>query len=362
MVRMSDILKKKMEAAGFSRPEANQLASPKDLNQGQGEHKPQEMQIAKAMKETQPDKAVSQSLYLTGLSLAKEILNNAKSAKPINLVSLKDLVAKIVDHLLLGDKELLSLFYENSQENYLYAHAINVLILSIDLGLALGFNKSKLNELGLAAFLHDIGMSKLEEIYLQPRSLSEEEYNQIKKHPLWGAEILAQLKDIPGAITLAVKEEHERMNAKGYPEGLNGAQISEYARIIGLIDVYEALTHERSYRKKYLAHEAIKELLINSASLFDQAILKVLINQVGLYPIGSWVELNTNEIGKVITNNEEFPLRPVVKLIFDSVGLRLSEPRVVNLAKQLNLFIKRPLSDEEVLKKIKEEVDNEKST
>jgi len=360
MVRMSDILKKKMETAGFPLPEDNPLGSPQDLNQGPGEHKPQEMKIAKAMKETQPDKAISQSLYLNGMSLAKEILHNVKSAEPIDLVSVKDLVAKITDHLLLGDKELLSLFYENSQENYLYAHVINVLILSIDLGLALGFNKSKLNELGLAAFLHDIGMSKLEEIYLQPRSLSEEEYNQIKQHPFQGAEILTQLKDISETITLAVRQEHERMNEKGYPQGLNGTQISEYARIIGLIDVYEALTHERSYRKKYLAHEAIKELLSNSASLFDQATLRVLINQVGLYPIGSWVELNTNEIGKVITNNEEFPLRPVIKLIFDNAGLRLLEPRVVNLAKQLNLIVKKPLSDEEVLKKIKEEVSDEK--
>ena len=142
MVRLSDILKKKMETAGFGRPEDNQLGSHKDLNQAPEEYNPHEMQIAKAMKETQPDKAVSQSLYLNGLSLAKEILNNTKSAEPINLVSLKDLVTKIVDHLLLGDKELLSLFYENSPENYLWAHAINVLILSIDLGLALGSTKT----------------------------------------------------------------------------------------------------------------------------------------------------------------------------------------------------------------------------
>ena len=361
MVRLSDILKKKMEPTESSRRSNNQEAVPLDSNQDLKEHKPQEMQITKAMKETQPDKAVSQSLYFNGVSLAKEILNNVKSDQPIKLVSLKDLVTKIVDHLLLGDKELLNLFYEHSQENYLYAHIVNVLILSIDLGLALGFNKSKLNELGLAAFLHDIGMSKFEKIYLQSRSLSEEEYGQIKGHPLWGVEILAQLKDIPEVIIIAVKEEHERMDAKGYPQRLGGTQISEYARIIGLVDVYEALTHERSYRKKYLAHEAIKELLNNGALLFDQSTLKVLVNQVGLYPIGSWVELNTNEIGKVIINNEKFPLRPVVKLNFVNAGLKLSEPRVVNLAKQLNLFIKRPLSDEEVLKKIKEEVDDEKS-
>lgn len=365
MVRISDILKKKMRDSPVSRepdpPPSVEIAKAISQNKETSTEKSPEMQIAKAMKESQPKKEYSKNLYISGIQLAKDVLNSAKEAKPIDLIAIKGFVASIVDSLVLGDKELLNLFYEHHPDNYIYSHIVNVLIMSVDLGLGLGYNKSKLNELGLAAFLHDIGMIKVEEIALQPRSLSEEEYNQIKEHPLYGTEILSKIKDLSSAVIYAAKEDHERWNGEGYPLGVKDGEISEYARIIATIDVYEALTHSRTYRKKYLPHEAIKDILTTDSALFDPIILRILISRIGIYPIGSWVELNTNEIGKVITTNDEYPLKPIVNVIFDNAGNRLEQPCAVNLAKQFNFFIKRPLTDEEVLRKIKEEVRDEES-
>ena len=362
MVRISDILKKKMQAttpAAETKPAVPSEAHPA-LPQEEPAREPiprlHEMHIAKAMRETEPDIERSRAVYSKGIQLTKEILNNAREEKPIDLAKIKDLVAEIVDSLVSSDRELSNLFYEHSQENYLYNHMVNVLIMSVEVGLGLGYNKSKLHELGLAAFLHDIGMVKVENLALEPRALTDEEHNQIKEHPVYGAEILSKINGIPEAVICAAGEEHERMNGKGYPRMISDGEISEYGRIIGAVDVYEALTHERAHRKKYLPNEAVKEIITAESSLFDPAVLRVLISQVGIYPIGSWLELNSNEICKVINTNDELPLRPVVSIIFDGAGNRLEDPRVVNLAAQSNFFVKRPLADEEVSQKVKEEV------
>lgn len=366
MVRISDILKKKIQAStptSETEPTSpSQVIPTKESTPQPRPQKLPEMQIAKVMKELKPDIGRSNALYSQAVQLGNELLRSVAEEKPIGLQAIKDLVGEVINCLVLGDKTLVNLFYQDySAEDYLSNHMVNAMVMSVDVGLGLGYNKSQLAELGLAAFLHDIGMVVVKDIALQPRRLSKEEYNKIKEHPVYGATIFSKLKDFPLGIIHAIQEAHERINGGGYPKGLKDQEITEYARIIAIVDIYEALTHSRTYRKKYLPHEAIKEILTNSSSLFDHAILKILINRVGIYPIGSWVELNTNEIGKVITTYDEFPLRPVVNLIFDTTGNRLDEARAINLEKQFNLFIKRPLSDEEVLRKIKEEVKDEES-
>jgi len=315
------------------------------------------MRIAKAMKATPLDKAGSQNFYLTGIQLIKEVLTNADDLKPINLVQVEHWIGDIVDCLISADTELLRLFYEYTSENYLYSHMVNTTIISGEVGLGLGYNKSQLNELGLASFLHDIGMIKVGKLGMQARRLSEGEYNEIKKHPVYGADILSKIKDISEPIIYVAKEEHERMDGTGYPSGLKDGEISEYARILAIVDVYEALTHNRPYRKKISPHQAIKELIACN-SFFDSAVLKVLIDKVGVYPVSSWVELNSNEIGKVMINNNDFPLRPVVNILFDGTGYKLKDPRLINLAKQFNLFIKKSLTDDELAREIKEPIES----
>jgi HD-GYP domain-containing protein (c-di-GMP phosphodiesterase class II) len=369
MVRISDILKKKMrdstptsEIKPIPSIQPSQAMTPKESAQELTPQKPPEMQIAKVMKELQPNIERSKTLYSKAIQLVKELLIAAAERKSIEPQSIKDLVEVVINCLVLQDKTLFTLYYvDYSAEDYLYHHMVNVMIMSVDVGLGLGYNKSQLAELGLAAFLHDIGMVSVKDIALQPRQLTEEEYNKIKEHPVYGAAIISRLKNFPHAIVSAIQEQHERINGKGYPKGLKDGEITEYARIIAAVDVYEALTHTRAYRKRYSTHEAIKNIISSGSSIFDSRILKVLIDKVGIYPIGSWIELNTNEIGRVITTNDEFPLRPVANLLFDGEGNRLKELRTVDLAKQFNLYVKRPLSDEEVTRKIKEEVRYEES-
>ena len=267
---------------------------------------------------------------------------------------IKNLAAEIVDSLILGDKTLFSLFYNDyPPKEYLHYHAINVTIMSAGLALVLKYNKSRVNELAIASFLHDIGMIKLENIVQKPGPLSDEEYAKIKEHPSYSIEMLSEVKNISRDVICAIKDQHECFDGKGYPQGIKNGEISEYGRIIHIADIYEALTHGRSYRKKYLPYDAIKEIITLMPTQCDPVLLKSLIAHIGIYPIGSWVELNTNEIGRVIAIDEDFPLRPVITIIFNSSREMLDEPRMINLAKQYNIYIKKSLSDNEVTAKTK---------
>lgn len=371
MVRISDILKKKLQQApeaqsakplekqeekkeSFSCRAADGMAQkepgekpvvnkPQEL---QAVNKPQEPPVVKSAQELELDNERAKELYNDAIELAKHIISNVQEAKDLDLTGIQNLISEIV----INDAQLLNFFYKGTVDNYLYAHITNVMIVSLKMGLRLGYNKSKLNELGLAAFLHDLGMVKFDAITSQPRNLSKQEYERIKHHPLDSVEILSNIKNIPPEVIDAVKVHHECMNGGGYPYGIKNKEISEYARVITVADVYEALTHERPYRKRHSPHEAVKEMLANTNFVFDSRMLKILIDKVGIYPVSSWVELNTMEIGKVATINAEFPLRPILYIMFDNEGGRLQEPRLVDLSKQFNLFIKKPLSDEDVNK------------
>jgi len=308
--------------------------------------------VSMPMDKTAIDIARSKNLYLMGIQLIREIFLNTEQLKSINLVQIEQWVSDITNHSISRDTELLDLFYEYASENYLYDHMVNTTIMSIELGLGLDYNESQLKELGLATFLHDIGMIKVDKLAMDERKLSEEEYNQIKEHSLYGVEILSKIKDIPEPVIYAAREAHERQDGSGYPNGLKNGEITEYGKIIAIVDVYEALTHNRPYRKKFSPHNAVKELIAKE-SIFDSQMLKVLINKIGVYPVSSWVELNSNEIGKVVMNNEEFPLRPSLKIFFDVKRIPLKAPRLVNLSEQFNLFIKKAIADDDLVRDVK---------
>ncbi len=368
-MRLSDILKRKMGQPEKQDPEKNKAQQnsantnadvpsiPLQISKAMaGKDKLQEehpgssgqMHFVKAMKDMETSKEDLGNLYNNGILISKDMLRCARESKAIDLNPVKNWIGDIVDICVLGNKELQGHFYEQDEEYYLCRHMVNASIMAVELGLDSGYNKSKLNELGLAAFLYDIGMVKVENSVLHSRPLSKREQQLMKEHTGFGFTILSQVKDLPEWALLVAKQHHERSDGKGYPSGLKGPNIIEYSRLISIIDVYEALTHRRTYRKEYTPHEAVKVILTELCSSFDQVVLKCLIGHVGIYPIGSWVELNTDELGKVIAANDEFPLRPIVKLLFDNAGNRLSEPKIINLSKQSNLFIKRPICDKDI--------------
>lgn len=372
MVRMSDILKQGGNFPEPSQPkkdkEEKTASTPKGPAENSEEKATQgipftkaiaenksksekEMQMVKTMHQMQLNPEELQNIYEHALEVIRGIFNKSKSPDTaVDLAEGYKLVEDIVGRITMGNKEIITLTTNSSQDNYLYAHSINVCILSIYVGLGLGYNKSKLDELGLGALLHDLGMIKVLDISQQPRALSKEELEAIKKHPDYTSDLLSSIKNIEEGIIHIIKQAHERLDGTGYPAGISDDQIHEYAKIVAVADVYEALTHVRPHREAMVAHEAVKELLnlSYSGALDGGKIIKILINEIGIYPVGNWIELSTGEIGKVVLGNPDWPLRPKVNIIFSPNKEMLPQIKSIDLSKTLNIFIKRSVNPQDL--------------
>ncbi|MFA6216212.1 MAG: HD domain-containing phosphohydrolase [Candidatus Omnitrophota bacterium] len=264
------------------------------------------------------------------------------------LASLSPLVEKTIGLLQGGNKNLLRccLIDYPQATDYFYYHTVNVCVISLELGIGLRFDQAGLMELGVAALTHDIGMVKCFDIINKPDVLRLEETKRIKEHPLAGLEIVQKFgREFGQRVFDVVRQEHERMDGAGYPAGLKEDQICEYARIVGLVDVYEAMNHKRPYRLKFSPLETIKTILKNK-SFFDHKIIKLLIERIGVFPLGTLVRLNTKEIGLVVRENLDLPLRPVVNIIIDAYGKELKEPKQVNLADNSMIYVDECLNNQ----------------
>lgn len=291
----------------------------------------------------------SLKLYEETISLVKDIYNRIQAGKEFieRDKDIIDYLNRYADQQYLNNDNILNLVNIQAKDDYMYNHVVNVCIISIDIGIGMGYDRPQLFELGKAAILHDIGMIKLYDVYNKPRRLSPEEYKEIKTHPLLGAEILEKLKIIAEKTVTATTQEHERIDGSGYPHGLKKEAIDEYAKIIGLADVYEAMTHVRPYRDKFHPYEALKEI-IDAKDTFEKKIIKVLIERICCpYPLGSYVKLSTGEKGEVIKRNLRNSFRPIVEINYDSKGKRLRKPRIVDLIKYPSIYIKGHLKNNE---------------
>jgi len=281
-------------------------------------------------------------LYDEATALTKKVFQQAEQDEPIDGKEITEFAWRLVEHMTLGDKGLVYFTNRSTPRNYLIAQSVNVCILSLLVGVALGYDTSQLHQLGVAALLHDIGMTKVLKIAMQPRKLTPEELGEIRKHPTYGVQMLQKIAHLPESA-LFVCREHRRRKWEKTPASLDEKATREYAQIVGIVDIYVAMTQPRPYRDAKLSHEAVRELIGEVEEIFDTRVMKTLINQIGIYPIGSWVKLNTEEVARVVEQNQNFPLHPVVEILFDPKGHFLETSKRYDLFKQQILYIKEPV-------------------
>jgi len=214
------------------------------------------------------------------------------------------------------------------------SNLINTAIISVKLAMGLHYSREELIRLGLAALLHDVGMWMVPEALLtKSGALSQDERASLKRHPEIGAQAMRRLGVEGEWLAEIVLQEHERFGGQGYPRGLKGAEIHEFAQIIGLADILDALLTSRPYRKRFLPHEGVRELVTKEKTAFSTRILKCLIQQFSVYPLGTRVRLNSGETGEVVELNQHSPLRPVVSVYMDASHVPLRESRLQDLSK-----------------------------
>lgn len=275
-------------------------------------------------------------IYKNAVEAVKILLQKIRLKEDIELHMDKiyGVLDDIFNQLILGDNILENIYEKRKDEYHLPYHIVNVLLLSSVVGMSMGFNKSRLSHLGLASIFYDIGLDTLREVSGQPRKFTEEEHDLIKSHVSRSMKVVDKISAIDKAVKETIHMHHERTNGKGYPAHLKRDNIDPYAKILGLIDTYEAITNDRPYRERVNAHEAIRYILGDLKDSFDPDVLKIFINKMSIYPIGSIVKLDTQELARVTSVQPGFPLRPVVMIIRDASGKPVTERNIIDLSKQ----------------------------
>lgn len=387
MVRISDILKKlKQDQGGSKEEESKTPSSQQSAKSGKGNlgseekqkeeekggepakdhitfieamkgkepEKPGKTQIHEIVKKAIPEKGDGQNIYNETVECCKKMAAGYAEGQEVEKNSIVTTAGKIADHILLGGQELLNLASGSypEEEDYRLLDMVNTGILAGYISSSLSYNKSKLIEVIMTGLLHDVGVFKDLDFIKEARKLTLEELNVMKAHPEKGASYIQSLAAFSEEVIVGILCHHERMGGQGYPQGILDESINEYAKIVALADVYEAIIHKRPHKDKPLSPvDAIKELISFKNIMFSQKILKALIETVGIYPVGSWVEINTGDICRVLATNEGLPLRPVLSIAFDRDKSRLKEMQTVDLKLKPSLYIKRPVNEDELKEK-----------
>ncbi len=240
-------------------------------------------------------------------------LGDRKGTKD-SLTVVEDLVNHIIE---LGDVNK-SLYDIQTYDNYTYLHSIDTGIMAIFLGLSMNLNEFELKELSIGAILHDIGKTKIDnDIITKPGKLTESEFEQVKRHPTLGRNMLEKNFSISSEVLKAVEQHHERVDGCGYPHGLTKKQISKFAKIICVCDVYDAVSNDRSYREKFNPIDAYELILAGCGNAFDEEVVQNFKQTFSVFPLGVCLKLSNGVEGYVIKQNKNFPDRPVIRVLYE---------------------------------------------
>ncbi|OGP73323.1 MAG: hypothetical protein A2V86_16445 [Deltaproteobacteria bacterium RBG_16_49_23] len=272
--------------------------------------------------EKEDSREVGKKVFFETIGTLKEVITHIKGKQHADVRKLKRLVRKAV-HLVMEDESiLLGMTTIKNYDEYTFNHSVNVAIYSLAMGRRLGFSRGILSELGITAMLHDIGKSKIPlDVLNKPGALSDEEWGQMKKHPLAGVEIvlnLKQLGEVNTKMVIGIFDHHLKNDLSGYPKLFRKKRVSLFGRIIQIVDAYDAMTTPRIYKKvPYTPEQALAVMLKERDVHFDSVLLKMFIGLVGVYPIGSLVLLDTHEMGIVFKPNTDpqWMDRPQVVLV-----------------------------------------------
>ncbi|MHB8170867.1 MAG: HD-GYP domain-containing protein [Thermincolia bacterium] len=272
----------------------------------------------------------------------RDIMVDVKLGQLFDTYPAKQIVKKMAEEIMANKNVIAKLSDIRVLDDYTFAHSVNVCVLSMAMGVIMNYSLRKLYDLGLGALLHDIGKVRISENILnKPGALDYDELVEIHRHPVYGYEILRQHPEISALVANVAFQHHEKYNGTGYPKRIAGEQIDEYARIVAIADVYDALTANRVYKNMVLPYEAVEIIIASSGYQFEPELVKKFVQNTAIYPIGSMVELNTGEIGIVVKNNRSLPMRPTIKVITVSQGKETLDGLKIDLMVNTTVFVKK---------------------
>jgi HD-GYP domain-containing protein (c-di-GMP phosphodiesterase class II) len=283
----------------------------------------------------------SRRIYRSAVDKVDAIFQDIAGGTSLSHEPIDTLVKELLDVVRQNKNEMIQLILLGEWvERRLSVSAINCMIISAVIGANMRLASHRLLQLATGALLHDVGMLKIERDILEKQGgLSSEELTRIRTHPVMSYQIISKDMKYPEEIALIALQHHEHWDGRGYPRGLKGDDITLFSRIVTVADAYEAMVGERPYRNSMIGYTAMKNVLSDNGRHFDPQVLKAFLESMGIFPIGSIVQLNNSSIGRVSENHADAPLRPKLELVIDEFGSQIEGSEVVDLLAKKNLFI-----------------------
>ncbi|MFZ5723327.1 MAG: HD-GYP domain-containing protein [Pseudomonadota bacterium] len=299
----------------------------------------------------QKEVAVAATLHQEIARAIVQVLNDVRGGKELNLLVIKKVAGLMVNSVTRNPDAFVWLSRVRDADSYSYAHSLRSSVWALVFGRHLGMPRDILEDLALGVLLAEVGKTKIpRSLLMKPDKLTEDETIQVRKHVEYGVDILRQCQGISETVISVAQFHHERYNGSGYPYGLAGADIPLLSRIAGIVDTYDAITSPRPYAEPRTSSEAVSMLYESRDKLFQAQLIEQFIQAVGVYPTGTMVQLSTQEVGIVISQNTARRLRPIVMLVADHEQNLLPTAEVVDLMKLEHDSAGNPLSIARCLK------------
>ncbi len=245
----------------------------------------------------------------------KKAIDNLKADNNQSMTVLFEIVERIIEEILESDNLVYEIERLQSVDSYIYSHIINTTVISILVGIAKGLHKKELTSLAKGAFFSDSGKLQIDpDIIRKPGRLTEEEYEEVKKYPLYGYDFMSSFEEMDENALKGIVEARERWDGTGYPLGLKGDEISLYGQIIGFSSYFDALTSNRAYKDAIDPYLAMTMAVREAGQSFSPEIVKKACVMLGYYDKGMLVKLKGGEIAKVISSNR---YKPVLAIVYD---------------------------------------------
>lgn len=278
------------------------------------------------------------------LSRAAMICNNGKKAvismfrevrmgNAVSTEAVGELVEEITLSVLRNPGALISLARLKTADDYTYMHSVAVCALMASLARQLGLNEQEIREAGMAGLLHDLGKAMMPmDVLNKPGKLTDDEFRTIKNHPAEGHRLLLEGKSASDIVLDVCLHHHEKVDGSGYPDKLAGDQISLYAKMGAVCDVYDAITSNRPYKRGWDPAESIQKMSQWSKGHFDEHVFQAFVKSIGIYPVGSLVKLGSGRLAVVLEQSEKSLLAPRIRVFFSTKSQTYIVPEVLDLS------------------------------